>query len=81
MPRKHKVPPIIWTIQFFMLLVAPAVTSRREVIVVVPLLLSFPLLGFAIRSYWRSRHQGESGPGSRESLLYRWRKWMLDEKD
>jgi len=80
LPRKHKVPAIIWTILFFLLLVAPAVMPRREVIVVVPLLLSFPWLGFAIRSYWRSRHNGELGPGLRKGLLYRWRQWMLDEE-
>ncbi len=44
----------------FLLLRSP-VTPRREVIVVVPLLLSFPLLGFAIRSYWRYWHDVNEG--------------------
>jgi hypothetical protein len=80
------VPPIIWTILFFLLLVAPAVTPVRykgEVnLIFLSLRLFFTLVVavVGIRVYWRYWHYGESGPGSRKGLLYRSRKWMLDEE-
>jgi energy-coupling factor transporter transmembrane protein EcfT len=85
--RKHRVPPITWTILVFLLLIALGVTPVRykgEVnLIFLSLRLFFTLVVavVGIRAYWRYWHYGESGPTLRKSLLYRWRKWMLDEED
>jgi energy-coupling factor transporter transmembrane protein EcfT len=83
--RKHKVPPIIWTILCFLLLVALAVTPLRykgEVnLVFISLRFGLTLVVgvVGIRSYWRYWHHGLLEPT--KSWLRRWRKWMLDEED
>jgi len=83
--RKHKVPPIVWTILAFLLLVSLAVTPLRYrgevnlVFISLRLVLTLVVGVVGIRSYWRYWHHGELEP--RKSLLRRWRKWMLDEED
>ena len=83
--RKHKVPPIIWTILAFLLLVSLAVTPVRYkgevnlVFISLRLVLTLFVGVVGIRSYWRYWHHGELEPP--RSLLRRWRKWMLDEED
>jgi hypothetical protein len=70
LPRKHKVPPMTWTILVFMLLIALAVTPVRykgEVnLIFLSLRLFFTLVVavVGIRAYWRYWHHGESGPAS-----------------
>jgi uncharacterized membrane protein len=87
LPRKHKVPPITWTILAFFILVALAMTPRRYQVevnlffITLRLVLTLAIAVVGFRYYWRYWHHRESGFGSRKSLLYRWRKWMLDEED
>jgi hypothetical protein len=86
LPRKHRVPPITWTILAFFILVALAMTPRRYqgdvnvFFITLRLVLTSVIAIVGFRYYWRYWHHGESGPASRKSLLYRWRKWMLDEE-
>ena len=85
LPRKHKVPRITWTILAFFILITLAMTPRRyqgEVnlfLITLRLVLTLAIAVVGFRYYWRYWHHGESG--SRKSLLYRWRRWMLDEED
>jgi energy-coupling factor transporter transmembrane protein EcfT len=75
LPRKHKVPPITWTILVFLLLLALAVTPVRykgEVNLIFLLLRLFFTLVVAvvgIRAYWRYWHHGESGVLRKKSVL------------
>jgi len=81
------VPPIAWTILCFLLLVLLAATPRRYqadvnlIFITVRLVLTAAVAIVGFRYYWRYWHHGESGLRSRKRVLYRWRKWMLDEED
>ena len=81
----RKVPPIIWTVLFFLVLGLSATryakTADTFVIVLrLTLLLVFSVLG--VREWWRYHHRAQWGnPRSDASILRRWRRWYTDEHE
>jgi hypothetical protein len=82
MPRKHKIPPIVWTILFFLVLgVATSYGKAADrVIIAISLILRLVVAIVVIGMFWRYWHRRDNSSPS-EHFLRRLRNWGLDRDD
>jgi predicted lysophospholipase L1 biosynthesis ABC-type transport system permease subunit len=86
MGKKRKLPPIVWTILYVVVLASLAATPANYrhaadlFLGSVHLVAVLVLTVLGLRAYWSYwRHRASDDPADR--LLRRWRKWMHDEGD
>ncbi len=86
MQKKRRVPPILWTILYVVVLASLGATSDNYrhtadlILGGVELVAALVLTVLGVRAYWSYwRHRESDDPGFR--LLRSWRRWMRDEKD
>jgi uncharacterized PurR-regulated membrane protein YhhQ (DUF165 family) len=79
MPRKHKIPPIVWTILFFLVLgVATSYGKAADrVLIAISLIIRLVVAIVVFGMFWRYWHHRDT-PSASENLLRRVRNWGLD---
>ena len=83
MPQKRRVPPIVWTILFILLLAAAAATPYAKTVELVLMFVQFLVVIAAsivmVRMYWKYWHRtGDSNP--QDTVVQRVRNWGMDRR-